>query len=369
MSDLLTLEDADLQDYFNNEGWTDGLPVIAPTPVRVTAMLAGAELDGDELLGSVSTHGVAMSAQHAAVAAVMAGCRPDYFPVVVAALGAALDPAFNLAVACTSTGGASILVIVSGPLADEIGMNARHNALASGNRANATIGRSVRLAATNLLRTKVDGIDGTSLGHPGKYTFCVAEREPTTWTTLRGDLGYGPEDTTVTVLGAAAPLQIANHLNGTAEGVAASLAAAMRVPSQFTTGKGGAQYVVVLGPEHEAALAGAGWSRRHVQSWLRAHSEVAARELADAGIGLEVGSHHSMEPDERGMLVTVESDEDVIVLTAGGAGAGWSAVVPNWAPKKHSSSVTRRVRLRGEGLPPCGPDGCVIDWDAMERHS
>jgi hypothetical protein len=360
------VKDTELQDVFYESGWTDGLPVVAPTQELVDLMLTGGGADANDLLGSIPTHSVAMSAEHAAIAAVMAGCRPDYFPIVLAALGAALDPAFNLPVACTSTGGSAICVVVSGPLADEIGMNSKHNALASGNRANATIGRAVRLAATNLLRTQIDGIDGTSLGHPGKYTFCFAERPPMNWPSLAVDLGYAETDTTVTLLPGSGPSQIANHLNSSADGVAASFAAAMRVPSHFTVGKGGAQFIVVLGPEHEAAMVEAGWSRRDLQTRLKEQSAVAAADLIAAGIVLEVGSHHDMVPDARGMLTTVADEADIFVVTAGGAGAGWSAVIPSWAPKKHAQVVTRRVRLVDEGLPPCGPDGCVIDWDALK---
>lgn len=368
MAELLAVKDTELQDVFYDAGWTDGLPVVAPTQDLVDLMLVGGGADGGDLLGTIPSHGASMTAEHAAIAAVMAGCRPEYFTVVLAALGAVLDESFNLPVACTSTGGSAICVIVSGPHAAEIGMNPLHNALASGNRANATIGRAVRLAATNLLRTRIDGIDGTSLGHPGKFTFCFAERPPAAWPTLTQDLGYDGTDTTVTVVPAGGPLQIANHLNGSAEGVVASLAAAMRVPSHFTAGKGGAQFAVVLGPEHEAAFTEAGWSRGDVRAALKERSAVAAQELIDAGIVLEVGSHHDMVPDERGMLQTVANVEDVYVVTAGGAGAGWSAVIPSWAPRKHAQVVTRRVRLADEGLPPCGPDGCVIDWDALEAR-
>jgi hypothetical protein len=369
MAELLAVKEAELQDVFYDSGWTDGLPVIAPTQQLVDQMLAGGGADGADLLGSIPAQNVSMTAEHAAIAAVMAGCRPEYFSIVLAALGAALDEAFNLPVACTSTGGSAICVVVSGPQAAAIGMNAHHNALASGNRANATIGRAVRLAATNLLRTRIDGTDGTSLGHPGKFTFCFAERPPTAWPTLSEHLGYADTDTTVTVLPAGGPIQVANHLNSQAEGVAASLAAAMRVPSAFTAGKGGAQFAVVLGPEHETAFTEAGWSRADVAGALTELSAVAATGLTDAGIVLEVGSQHTMVPDDRGMLRTVADPADLFVVTSGGAGAGWSAVIPSWAPKKHAQVVTRRVRPADEGLPPCGPDGCIIDWDAMEARS
>lgn len=365
MTELLVTDEENLQDFFYDSGWTDGLPIVAPTYEAVTAMLEGGGVAADDLLGSIPSHGVSMSAEHAAIAAVMAGCRPEYFPIVLAALGAALDPAFNLPVVCTSTGGSAVCVVVSGPLAEALHMNSEHNALASGNRANATIGRAVRLAAVNLLRVQLDGLDGSSLGHPGKYTFCFAERPPTQWPSLRETLGYSAEDTTVTLLGATGPLQVANHLNPEPEGVASSFAVAMRGPSQFPTGKGGAQFIAVLGPEHEQVFTEAGWSKPQVQAAIRARTAIAADDLTGNGTVLEVDSHHPMHPDENGMLQTVAADEDIFIVTAGGAGAGWSAVISAWAPRTHSRSVTRRVRLADEGLPDCGPDGCAIDWDAM----
>ena len=366
MTELLAVDDADLQDFFYEGGWTDGLPVVAPTPDAVAATLEAAGLEADFLIGSVPTHRTAMSAEHAAIAAVMAGCLPDYFPVVVAALAAVLDPMFNAPVACTSTGGAAMCVVVSGPLAAHLGMNSGHNALASGNRANATIGRAVRLAAVNLLRTQIDGTEGTSLGHPGKYTFCFAERQEDGWGSLRTSLGYDADATTVTVAPASGPIQVANHLNADPAGVAASLAAAMRMLSGFSVGKGAAQFVIALGPEHETALRDGGWTREDLQRELTVGSRVRAADLLAAGVLLEQGSHHDMVPDEDGLLDTVRSPDDVFVVATGGAGGGWSAVIPSWAPKKHAEVVSRRVRLPGEPAPDCGPDGCAIDWDAIE---
>lgn len=178
MADLLTVDESEAQELFFDRGWSDGLPVVPPTPDRVDAMLAAGAVAGADLLGSVPQRGRSLTAHDAAVAAVMAGCRPEYFPIVLAAFGAVLDPAFNVHTAATSTGGAAFCLVVSGPLAQRTGMAAQHNALGSGNRANATIGRSVRLAAMNVLGARTGGMDGSSLGHPGKYTFCFAEAPP-----------------------------------------------------------------------------------------------------------------------------------------------------------------------------------------------
>ncbi|MCW2671490.1 MAG: hypothetical protein JWP14_79 [Frankiales bacterium] len=369
LTEQLTVEASEFQDHFYEAGWTDGLPVVPPTAAAVQEMLAGAQADGAHVVGSLADPHVDMSAEHAAIAAVMAGCRPDYFPVVLAALSASLDAQFNLPVVCTSTGGSAICVVVSGPLAGDIGMNAGHGALGSGNRANATIGRAVRLAATNLLRTQAEGTDGTSLGHPGRLSFCFAETQTEGWSSLREQLGYGRDDTTVTVTPALGPIQVANHLNAQPEAVVASLAAAMRVPSAFTTGKGASQFVVVVGPEHRAALVAGGVTRSSLSALLRQQSRIAAHALEAAGILLERDAHHPMLPDGAGELATVASDDDILVVAAGGEGAGWSAVIPSWAPKKHAQAVTRRIPLPGEPLPTCGADACEVDWTALSGHA
>ncbi|RNL62452.1 hypothetical protein EFK50_11815 [Nocardioides marmoriginsengisoli] len=366
MRTTMTIAADDLQSHFYDQGWTDGLPIVAPTAAAVEAMLAGGGVAADEVLGAIPAHGVTMDAEHAATAAVMAGCVPEYFPIVLAAVGATLDPLFNLQVACTSTGGPALCTIVSGPLAAELAMNAEHNALASGNRANATIGRAVRFAAVNLLRTQVDGTDGSSIGNPGKYTFCFAERPVTGWSSLREDLGYAEEDTTVTVAPTTGPIQVGNHLTAEPDAIAASLAAAMRMPSLFTTGKGGAQFVIALGVEHEAAFRDNGWTRADLRARLREGSRIRVDELRAAGIVIEEGTHHDMSADADGYLRTVAADADIHVVSAGGAGAGWSAVIPSWAPRQHAQIATRRVRVKGEELPDCGPDSCAIDPTAME---
>lgn len=360
MADTLQLDESDVQEHFFDAGWTDGLPIVPPTLDRVAAMLEG--IEPGEVLGGVAQRGVQVTAEQAAIAAVMAGCRPGYFPIVLAAVTGMLDPAFNVHAVVTSTGGAAICAVVSGPLAAEVGMNARHNVLGPGNRANATIGRTLRLLAINVLGARPGGMDGSSFGHAGKYTFCFAEDPPPApWEPLRVALHGALDDTTVTLLPAEAPRQVANHLNGDPEGLLRTVAAALANPSHFSVGKG-FQALVVLGPEHAAAIAGGGWSRRDVREFLYEASRVTPAQLEAAGVLLEVGAQHDMTPGPDGRLPAVASPDDVLLVTAGGAGPGWSAVIPSWAPKMHARSVTRRVRRPGEGLPDCGPDGCLITW-------
>ncbi len=192
MAERVVMEELDVQEAFFERGWTDGLPIVAPTPDRVQAMLDLVLADDpDTLIGFLPARGRGVTLEKAAINAVMAGCRPEYFPVVVAALEAMFDEAFNLHTVLTSTGGAALCAIVSGPIAREIGMNARHNALGQGNRANATIGRALRLVAMNVLGSKPGESDASSFGHPGKFTLCFAEDPPPApWEPLRVELGY-----------------------------------------------------------------------------------------------------------------------------------------------------------------------------------
>jgi hypothetical protein len=360
MTETLTVEESDVVELFFEKGWTDGLPIVPPTPDRVAAMLDAAGALPDEVLGSVPERQRTVTAEQTAINAVMAGCRPEYFPVVLAAVECLVDPRFNANAAVTSTGGAALCVVVSGPLTTELGFNTRHNALGPGSRANATIGRAVRLVASNVLGAKTGGMDGSSVGHPGKYTLCLAEDEPPEpWPPVRVELGYERDDTTVTLVPTEGPRQVANHLNPDATGILRTFAAAMRSPATFSVGKGG-QVVLLFGPEHTTALIDQGWTKLAVREFLAQESRITPAELEAAGVLIETGAQHDMTPGLDGKLPAVASPEDILIVTAGGAGAGWSAYLPSWAPRLHAQAVTRRVRVAGEALPDCGPDSCEI---------
>jgi hypothetical protein len=345
VAERLELMEDEVQEEFFERGWTDGLPVIPPTPERVLAMLRAADLEGDEILGRLEERDRSVSVEEAAINAVMAGCRPGYFPIVVAAVSALLDPAYNANAALTSTGGTAVCVVVSGPLAAEVGMNARHNALGQGNRANATIGRALRLVAMNVLDARPGGMDGASLGNPGKYSLCFAEDDPPDpWPPLRVELGYGRSETTVTVLPTEGPRQVANILNGEAEGVLRTMASAMRAAHGYSVGKG-QECVVVLGPEHAFAVRSAGWTRARAREFLQEASRVTAEELEAGGVWIERSGAHAMTPAEDGRYATIRRPEDIFLVTAGGAGAGFSAYIPVWAPTNNARAVTRRVEV------------------------
>jgi hypothetical protein len=360
VSELLTIEETDVQELFFEREWTDGLPIVPPTPRRVAAMLETAEIEAQEILGAVAERSRSVSAEQAAICAVMAGCPPNCFPIVLAAIDALLDPAFNPHGVLSSTGGAATAVVVSGPIARDVGMNSGHGVLGPGNRPNATIGRALRLLAITVFDARPGEMDSSSIGHPGKYTLCFAEDgPPSPWEPLRVSLGFELDDTTVTLMPVEGPRQIANHLNGDGFGVLKTVAAMMRNPATFIVGKGG-QGIVVLGPEHTLALLESGITREQACAILAQESRIAPSVLENAGVILETRSQHDMTPADDGLLPTVAGPDDVLIVTAGSGGAGWSAWMPSYAPPRHGRHVTRRVRPAGEPLPDCGPDSCEV---------
>lgn len=358
----LKIDEHDATEIMIERGWTDGLPVVPPTVDRVERMLEAAEVAGDDVLGILAARQVVVTAELVAANAVMAGCEPRTFPIVLAAVDAMMDPAFNAHAPLTSTGGAAFCVVVSGPDIESLGFNGGHNALGPGSRGNAATGRALRLLAMNALGARPGETDGTSIGNPGRYSLCFAESTPPApWRPLRERIGYGTGDITVTVMATEGPRQVANHLNGSPEGLLASYASSLRSPTMWIAGKAG-QAVFVVGPEHAAVFADAGITPNDIAAYVVEHSRIHPDDLAAAGVLIPEHSSHRMEPDADGLLPVIVDDRDVVVVTAGGAGPGWSAVIPSWASTLASRSTSRRVKRAGEELPACGPDGCLLPF-------
>lgn len=351
----------DAQEAFLEQPWSDGLPCVPPTVELVSRMIDAGGRPAGVSLGTLASRQIAMSVEEAAVCAVMAGCKPAYFPVVLATWDALFDPRVNLHSALTSSGGSALMGIVSGPYAEEIGMNGTTGVFAPGNRANATIGRAIRLGALAVLRAIPKELDMSAFGHGGKYSFHYAERQPPAgWPTLREQLGYDARSTTVTVMACDGPRQIAHRWNPTPEGLLRTLAATMKDPSQNATGCGSC-YVVALGPEHAGLLAEAGWTPRDVRAALSAWSTTSQEELQAAGIELRFAPNHYSEPDTAGRLLTARP-EHILVVTAGGFGSGWSAVIPCYTTLVTHHPASRPVRLPGAPQPRHDPQAVQLDF-------
>lgn len=318
-------------------GWTDGLPVIPPTPERVEAFLAAGGFQPGDVLLREPVRGRQVTADKVAINAVMAGCLPEYMPVVSAALEAMSDPDYGLHGPLTSTGGAAPLIIVNGPLAKTLGINGGVNLFGPGTRANATIGRAIRLIYLNCLGAHPGVLDKSTQGWPGKYSACFAELEESSpWEPYHVENGYAADVSTVTVFAAEAPHNIANHVSNTAEGILSTVADAMAALGSFGPG----QTVLVLCPEHINYIAADRWTKRQVKQFLY---ERAKRTRADMKrLGKMEGQ---IEPgDESEWIHRGLSPDDILVFVGGGNAGGHSAFFPAWGQSRGSIHVTKPIR-------------------------
>lgn len=329
-----------------DQPWSDGLPAIPATSQRIDDMVAAGVRPADECIGTIPGGEVSIEVWQAATCAVMAGCKPEYFPVVLATWEALLDRRVNVQSAFTSTGGAAIAAIVSGPYAEAIGMNAGKGLLGPGNRANATIGRAIRIGAAAMFKANPSELDASAFGHGGKYSFHFAERPPPEpWPELRVQLGFHPDMTSVTVLPAGAPRQVVHRWNPTADELLRTLATAMKDRSKNTTGRGSA-YMIVLGPEHADVLASACLMPADIRVELSELSKVTMDEMLEAGINVGRTSGHFSRPGPDGRMLTARP-EHILVSTAGGHGAGWSVVIPSFTGLNDCHAATRAVMVPG----------------------
>lgn len=327
-------------------GWTDGLPVVPPTAERVAEFLAAAGRAAAEVIGELPERRRVITADKVAANAVMAGCRPEYMPVVLAAVAAMLAPEFNLVGPSSSMGGAAVLTIVNGPVARELQINARNNLFGPGNRANATIGRALRLVLMNACAAIPGLFDRSVIGHPGKYTYCIAEADDEThWTPLHVERGFGPEQSAVTVFAAEGPRQV--RAVGRPEAILYAIAdvAASLGTSLSTAGSVGAPEQGIRQGEIVVTIAGSSglwrdWSKAEVRDYLHARIRRSVADLKRAQV-----LAGSVEPvDEERFSSLIAAAEDILVVFAGGEESNMSSVIPSWGPKVASAAVTREIR-------------------------
>ncbi len=326
-------------------GAGDGLPVVAPTAERVERMLGRHRAQATEVLCELPPLFAAVTWRDVAINAVMAGCRPEYLPVVAAAVEALAAPEFNLVGIATTTGSAATAVIVNGPIAARIGMNARSNALGPGNRANATIGRAVRLVLQNVGGARPGEIDMATIGQPAKYGFCFAENEAESpWPPLHVERGFAPHESVVTVVGAAGIVEVVDSSSREPDDLAQTFAASMGIAG--TVGGsgllGGGEPLLVIPPEQARLLAQAGCSKAAFRErvWSRAALPLAelspaVRANLEGRLGQDAGL-----PGAEGVLRVAATSADILLVVAGGVGIK-AAYVPTWGGS--TRAVSRRV--------------------------
>ncbi|HKI99228.1 MAG TPA: hypothetical protein VKB51_12210 [bacterium] len=333
-------------EYYYARGWSDGLPLVPPTRESVDAMLAAAGLGAHEVLGEIAERNAVLPAEKVAINAVMAGCRPEYFPVVVAACRGLCHPDFFYHGPATSTGGSSIALIANGPIVGELGINSGNNAFGPGWRPNATIGRALRLVMMNVLNTRPGLLDRATLGTPGKYSLCFAENQADCiWEPFHVWRGFRPEDSTVTLYANNSLYGIYNQLAAEPEPLLLQLADALcnlASPNVY----GFNENLIVLAGEHTAVLRQSGWSRRDVQAFLVEH---ARRHVADFKHAGRLPGAVKRE-DAHTWRHTLQAPEDVLIVCAGGEAGSWSACLPGWG-KKWTRSVTLPIVWPGHPSP------------------
>ena len=320
-------------EYAYEQGWSDGLPVVPPTPDRIGRMLDAFSYPSDEEIGRVVERQRVITAGHVAANAVMAGCTDDLFPVVLAAVEAILDPRFNVVGPTASTGGSAPLVIVHGPLVKELRFNSGSSALGSGNRSNLTLGRALNLVVRNACGSVPGHLDQSTLGHPGKVSYCLAEGPTGSWSTLGEGLGVPSDTSAVTVFAAEAPHYVADHANDEPEGLMQAFAKVARA-----TNCTGSEIVVVLCPEHRAVFQRTGWTRDDFCEALYSTSKIPGEELKHTGRHSGSGKVAS--------LSLVPEPTDILLVCAGGEGGGFSAIIPPWLGAQRgigSKAVTKGV--------------------------
>ncbi|GAA4995380.1 hypothetical protein GCM10023205_80600 [Yinghuangia aomiensis] len=317
-----------------DRGWGDGLPIVAPTRARVDAMLAGYTGDPDEVIGTLAPRLGEATPRILAVNAVMAGCPADLLPVLVAAVRGLVAPEFNLRGVNSTTHPVSAMVLVHGEAVERHGFNAGTGTLGPGNRANATLGRAVRFVMMHVAGGTAKGHDGGGLGdaatqgQPSKYTFCFAENTAASpWPAYPRSLGIDAPSA-VTVAGMENPHNFHDMESRDPAGILDKAATVMATFGTNNAVVSDAEYFVVLGPEHAATIAGAGWARQDVQSYL---FEKARRPAGDFRAHFQSNLWRpwmkALRDDD--LQPMTDHPENIRVLVSGGPGKQ-SFVVPSW---------------------------------------
>jgi hypothetical protein len=315
---------------------------------RVKAMLAADSRPAETVIAHHPATGLDLSLHAAAVNAVMAGCLPEYFPVLVAAFEAMDKAEFNFHGSTASTGGSAPLLVVSGPYAEEIGMNSDVNLFGPGNRPNATIGRAVRLILRNVFQMLPGISDKSTQGNPGKYSFCIAERaRGNPWPLLCTAQGYVEGTSSVTVFAGGGFCNVENHGGNTPEQILGSVADAMANYGCITLG----QSVVILAPEHMAIVGAGGWTREKAQAFLFSHAKRSVEGMKGVGKyrDREYDTQHAEGAPklvEAGFVHRGLGPDDILITMGGGDAGGHSCFIPSWSRGRGSIMQHAEIKKR-----------------------
>jgi hypothetical protein len=321
-------------------GWTDGLPVVPATRSLVDDMLAAGGLRPDAIIAEMPSRKVSLNAEKVAINAVMAGCKPEYMPVVAAAVKGLASPEFGLHHVASALAGPTIVILVNGPIARTLGINATNNAFGPGHRANATIGRALRLVLLNCLRYRPGVSDRATLGTPGKYTCCVAENEGEhPWAPWHVERGFRPEDSTVTLVAASTMIQVWNY--GTHEQFLRSIGDALSFLGSIAI-LGRTPGAVVLAGEHTELLRASGWSKQRIREFVVQHTGRTIASLKRAGrLDGEIAP-----ADETTLHYAMDNPDELMLICAGSAVGALSMALPGFGSSK-TAGRSPPVKIEG----------------------
>ena len=328
---------AELQDHFEAQGWTDGLPIMPPTPELVAAMVEASGLAPDAGVASIAPRGALATVEKVAINAVMAGCRPTCMPVVVAALRALAQPVFNLAGVQGTTHPVAPLIFVNGPIRAQLGINCGSNVFGQGARANATIGRAVRLVLINIGQGVPGKTDMATFGTPCKYSYCAGENEEMSpWEPYHVEHGMAPGSNALMVHAGEAPHNVQDHASTTANELLMTIASTMNTLGNNNVGLCG-EMMLVLGPEHARILAKHGMGKEDIRQELHRRMRLCFDQL---GVGLRNWYRNRRPAIDVGPEVAeipyLDDPSQILIMVAGGPGLH-SMVIPSFGGMSQST--------------------------------
>jgi hypothetical protein len=311
-----------ITDYFQDKGWGDGLPIIPPTVDRVNKMISAVNKGSQEVLGELPPRWGKVTIEKLAINSVMAGCKPEYFPVVVAAVEAMLDPKFQLHLTQTTTHPVAPLVVVNGPIVKKISINGGANCFGPGWQANATIGRAIRLILLNIGGAYPGKFDRATQGQPSKYTFCIAENEDANpWDSLHKELGYSQDESVVTVIPLESPHNVNDHVSKTAHNLLTTISDAMSSMAANNMYINEGNVALFLSPEHATTVANDGLSKKDVKRFLYENARVPVYKAKLGGMWeMRDWPKWFNTVDDHALLPIVREPDDIIIIVAGGIG-------------------------------------------------
>jgi hypothetical protein len=327
-AELITVprDPAALFNFIVARGWSDGLPVLPPTRAAVDAMIGAVGMQSNHVLGVIPPVNGVASVEKIAANAVMAGCLPEYFPLVLGAVKAMLQRGFNIDGVQTTTGNVAPLTIINGPCRKTLDINCGANVLGQGWRANATIGRAIRFVMINIGGAVPGLYDKSTIGQPAKYTFCIGENEEESpWEPLHVERGLKRDADAVSMFGCSGVNSAVDMASQNAKGLLKTFALTMT--GGMTSGVTSTEVMLFVCPEHAAILAANGYSKREIRHELFALARIPFEKISDENIELLAKRRPSWFQNNAREIGAVDRPEDIWIVVAGGAGAK-SAYVP-----------------------------------------